>query len=529
VSAYDGTAFASYTSADGLPSELVTCVSQRADGCLIFGTWDSGFTFYDGRVFQNLSAWDGLVHHGVRDLHTDGRGDLWIASENGVSQYRTPQERPTVAISDVESDRAYGAVARLRLPTSQLLLAFEFAGTSATTHESRIAYEYQLRSYDSQPLLTRATRVEYRDLPAGDYAFEVRAVDRDLNYSDSAQVQIEVHIPQSTMALWVAVAVAVVGLVAVSGYALRERRERNRVREALMREMEEELETAHKMQMGLMPERAPEVDGIALAGRCQPATHVGGDFYQYFPRNGKLLAGLADVTGHAMEAAVPVMMFSGVLNTEIKYGPALDTLFANLNNTMHQSLDNRTFVCFTMGELDPVTRTMRLANAGCPYPYLFRAATGEVEEVELDAFPLGVRANVDYPVVEIRLEPGDRVIFCSDGIIEAEDAARDLFGFERVSAVIEEGGRRDLSAADLLKVGLRLLLEGVDSDMIELLLRARMKTLLRDYQMRRAMIIEGIPAIQIGESPEKVRAKLRGVYQLSARQYEFRLDLSSHQ
>jgi len=131
--------------------------------------------------------------------------------------------------------------------------------------------------------------------------------------------------------------------------------------------------------------------------------------------------------------------------------------------------------------------------------------------------------------VEIRLELGDRVIFCSDGIIEAEDAARDLFGFERVSAVIEEGGRRDLSAADLLKVGLRLLLEGVDSDMIELLLRARMKTLLRDYQMRRAMIIEGIPAIQIGESPEKVRAKLRGVYQLSARQYEFRLDLSSHQ
>lgn len=64
-----------------------------------------------------------------------------------------------------------------------------------------------------------------------------------------------------------------------------------------------------------------------------------------------------------MAAAVPVMMFSGVLKTEMRHGVPVDQLFSNLNNTMHDSLDSRTFVCFAMGEMDLATRILRLANA----------------------------------------------------------------------------------------------------------------------------------------------------------------------
>ena len=83
----------------------------------------------------------------------------------------------------------------------------------------------------------------------------------------------------------------------------------------LIDELEEELQTAHDMQMDLMPTEVPQIPGFEIVGQCIPANHVGGDFFQYFPQNGKLSISLADVTGHAMEAAIPVMMFSGILKS----------------------------------------------------------------------------------------------------------------------------------------------------------------------------------------------------------------------
>jgi len=80
----------------------------------------------------------------------------------------------------------------------------------------------------------------------------------------------------------------------------------------LIDELEEELQTAHDMQMRLMPTESPQIAGFDIAGRCLPANHVGGDLFQYFPQDGKLAISLADVTGHAMEAAIPMVMFSGM-------------------------------------------------------------------------------------------------------------------------------------------------------------------------------------------------------------------------
>lgn len=170
-----------------------------------------------------------------------------------------------------------------------------------------------------------------------------------------------------------------------------------------MQELEEELQTARQLQMSLMPSESPQIAGFDIAGRCETVNHVGGDFFQYFAQDGKLSVCLADVTGHAMEAAVPVMMFSGILESEIKHDYELGELYASLNQTLHSKLDSRTFVCFTMGELDTTTRTMRLANGGCPYPYHYQAATGEIAELEVDTYPLGVRAEATYPVVEAAL------------------------------------------------------------------------------------------------------------------------------
>ena len=146
-----------------------------------------------------------------------------------------------------------------------------------------------------------------------------------------------------------------------------------------------------------------------------------------------------------------MMMFSGILETEMRLGDPLEQLFGNLNRTLHNKLDRRTFICFTMGKLDLASRTLRLSNCGCPYPFHYKAATGEVVELEMDAYPLGVRADATYEAIEVQLEPGDRVVFCSDGIIEAANVQEEIFSFEQTAEVIRQGCAEGLVAEALLE------------------------------------------------------------------------------
>ncbi len=265
-------------------------------------------------------------------------------------------------------------------------------------------------------------------------------------------LQLSLSLPNSpdAIAFWAGLGVALVGLALALGYTVTKRRTQRRAEQSLMRELENELQTAREMQMGLMPTASPQIDGFNLTGRCIPASQVGGDFFQYFQQDGKLSICLADVTGHAMQAAVPVMIFSGVLKTEMGYGYSVEQLFSKLNRTMHQSLDKRTFVCFAMIDLDLTNHHLQFANSGCPYPFHYHASTGDVTELQIDAYPLGVRAETAYKTIETSLETGDYIVFCSDGIIEAANTDEGVFGFEQTVEAIRVGCAEGLSAEALI-------------------------------------------------------------------------------
>jgi len=316
-----------------------------------------------------------------------------------------------------------------------------------------MVYVYRLEGYDKDWRQTREGSVEYTHLPRGEYVFQVKAADRDLAYSEeSVEVRVTTHPPSpyGRMALIGGLGVALVSLAIVSGYAVRRRRDLRRTEQALMQELEKELQTAHDMQMGLMPKEHPQIEGFDIAGRCVPMNHVGGDYFQYFDRSRKLFLSLADVTGHAMDAAIPAVMFSGILENQMESDMGLEELFGRLNRSLHRILERRTFICFAMGELGLSTGTFRLSNGGCPPPYHYRASTGELIELEVSAGPLGVRPDRVYEVVEAELQSGDRVVFCSDGIAEAMDASEEVFGYDRTEEMIRRVCAEDLSAEGMI-------------------------------------------------------------------------------
>ncbi|MEW6751274.1 MAG: SpoIIE family protein phosphatase [Candidatus Latescibacterota bacterium] len=223
-----------------------------------------------------------------------------------------------------------------------------------------------------------------------------------------------------------------------------------RAQQQLIAEMGRQLQTAHDLQMGLLPAQAPAAEGLEVAGRCVPATHVGGDFFQYYRDPERLWIALADATGHAMEAAIPAVLFSGILANQMELGEPLERLFAKLNASLRRLLGRRTHVCLAMAEIHLPTRRLRLANGGCPYPYHFRATHGEVHEVSVSAYPLGASPDTQYPVAETELGPGDCLVLCSDGIVEAGNVQGEMLGFEGTAASVTAGCHAELSPVQLV-------------------------------------------------------------------------------
>ena len=193
VSRFDGTRFETFSTAHGLCHDQVECLLEDRDGHLWLGTFGGGVSRYDGRVFQALTRRDGLAHDAVHQVLQDRRGDIWIATEGGVTRYRSQSAPPRVQLTEAIADRHYGRVEALHLPASQQVLIFGFRGTSLTTRPDGMVYVYRLAGYDYDWQVAYGPRAEYPQLPVGEYTFEVRAVDRDLNYSESASAQVTVE------------------------------------------------------------------------------------------------------------------------------------------------------------------------------------------------------------------------------------------------------------------------------------------------------------------------------------------------
>ena len=207
------------TAADGLPHMNVLHVMEDRRGRLWFALWGRGVAVYDGLVFQSMTDADGLPHDAAQMTFEDRDGDIWIATEGGATRYRPGTDRPGVHIRGVTTNRQLGPVARVQMTTAQTEIRFDYHGTSFRTRPGRLAYAYRLVGLHDDWRTTRQNFVTYQDLGRGDYVFEVRAVDRDLNRSIVASVQLSVDWPYDRYSMWTALVLALGG-IAVLGLRL---------------------------------------------------------------------------------------------------------------------------------------------------------------------------------------------------------------------------------------------------------------------------------------------------------------------
>ena len=188
---FDGSTFLNFAKKDGLPRTRIHCLFENSQGYLWLGT-DEGVVHYDGQYFQTIKS----PHIGpVLQILEDRDGNFWFGTVlNSLVRYRPKKNPPQIRLLQVIADQVYENPKENILATTEQQVVFEYKGMSFSTHPRDMLYVYRLKGHDLdwQPA-TREMRMHYRDLPLGDYTFQVRAIDRDLNYSDIAQVQISVE------------------------------------------------------------------------------------------------------------------------------------------------------------------------------------------------------------------------------------------------------------------------------------------------------------------------------------------------
>jgi serine phosphatase RsbU (regulator of sigma subunit) len=211
--------------------------------------------------------------------------------------------------------------------------------------------------------------------------------------------------------------------------------------------MDQELSIARQIQQAMLPQGLHDFPHLAVTGEQRPCNAVGGDYYDVFPFGPDRTAFLiADVSGKGLGAALLTTMLQGALSA-MTLGTDPVRVFNHINRFLceHSEVGRYATMFFAIIDDDG---TLEFINAGHPSPLLLRR--GEVSDLYTDgSFPVGLVAKAEYTATTLKLEHEDTLVLFSDGITEAQNPDRELFGFPRLHEVL--AGRQEESLDSLKK------------------------------------------------------------------------------
>ena len=206
---------------------------------------------------------------------------------------------------------------------------------------------------------------------------------------------------------------------------------------ATRQRFQQELEVARLIQQNFLPKELPDLPGWQVAAYYRPAREVGGDFYDVIPLpDDRVAFVVGDVTDKGVPAALVMSATRSVLRASAQRLIDPGAVLERVNEHLCPDMPEKMFVTCLYGVLDPTTGLLRFANAGHDLPYV-KTARGVVE-MRARGMPLGLMPGMAYEEKEMVLEPGDTVLLHSDGIVEAHDPQRGMFGFPRLKQTVAD-------------------------------------------------------------------------------------------
>ena len=202
--------------------------------------------------------------------------------------------------------------------------------------------------------------------------------------------------------------------------------------------IEQELKVAQLIQHQFLPKDVPKLPGWHLAAFYRPARTVGGDFYDFIELpDGRIMVVVGDVTDKGVPAALVMASTHALLRSSAPRLISPGEVLARINDLLYADIPAHMFVTCLALVLDPTTGEIEYANAGHDLPYVRTA--GGVAELRATGMPLGLMLGMEYEVKHREIAPGDCVLLHSDGLAEAHNPAREMFGFPRVSELAGRG------------------------------------------------------------------------------------------
>lgn len=451
--------FTSYSTRDGLPNDYVYGILEDEGGNLWLST-NNGLSQFDPRrkTFRNFGMADGLQDREFNggSYFRSRSGEMFFGGINGFNAFfpaRIQPNRyvPPVVIEsfqkfnkDVDLKRPLYEMDELRLSYRDRVFSFEFAALDYSA-PAKNRYMYRMEGLNDEWIETGAEKrfAHFTTVPPGRYVFRVKGSNSDGLWNEEGAALRIVIDPPFWQTTWFR-ALAVLALAALASLLFRRRLK--------VIAMKAELRTAHDAQMSIMPGADPDVPGLNVSGICIPANEVGGDFFDFFwidrarSTYGILIG---DVSGKAMQAAMTAVMANGMIVSEALKAAGPQAVLSHVNAPLFQKTGSQMFIAACLAMIDTGARQLTLTNAGLVSPQLKSGSAVDAVELPGPRFPLGLVERVDYGQRTLRLQPGDLLVFATDGVTEAHNRDKEFYGEEKLRALLLGLDTARLTAAQI--------------------------------------------------------------------------------
>ena len=201
--------------------------------------------------------------------------------------------------------------------------------------------------------------------------------------------------------------------------------------------IEEQINIAREMQKDLLPKHTPTMRDFEIAAASCPAIQVGGDLFDFIeiPGNTQVVV-IGDVSGKGIAANQFMYMTKSLLKFHLRRSGNLSAVMADINNYLVDETPTEKFVTVQALLLDEKDKKIQVVNGGHQYLLVYRAATDEFEMIRGEGVPLGIVNEAAFEMIETRYSSGDIFLMFTDGLNEAMNPDKQMFGMERVKEIL---------------------------------------------------------------------------------------------